>query len=177
MIEIKFSKIPKWEEINKIIKQSKHSLILLKFPKSVYEHPKMQYKLEVLKQEPNIFIDVENSKRGKKRVVDDNTREKIITLLKDGYPIRRIGEELGLAKSTVWDYAKEYIKELKEEHLKNLIWKYKEKLIEEDLWDSIVEMLFLELEMHIKNKDIEQAKKKLDEIINYVNSEEDYIVS
>lgn len=50
MIEIKISKIPRWDEINKIVKLREKDLVLLKLPKSVYEHPKMAYKLEYLKK-------------------------------------------------------------------------------------------------------------------------------
>ncbi|WP_456372429.1 helix-turn-helix domain-containing protein [Methanocaldococcus sp.] len=167
MIEIKFSKIPRWVEINKIIEQSKHSIVLLKFPKSVYEHPKMQYKLEVLKQEPNIFIEVENSKRGRKKKIDNFTKQKILELLKEGYSLREVGRELGISKSSVWNYAKDYITEIKKEKLKELIWELKETAVEEGWYDYTVQDLFLELEAYINNNDLEKSKEILQKIIEY----------
>ncbi|MCQ6254550.1 helix-turn-helix domain-containing protein [Methanocaldococcus sp.] len=167
MIEIKFSKIPRWDEINKIIEQSKHAIVLLKFSKSVYEHPKMQYKLEVLKQEPNIFIEVENSKRGRKKKIDNFTKQKILELLKEGYSLREVGRELGISKSSVWNYAKDYITEIKKEKLKELIWELKETAVEESWYDYTVQALFLELEAYINNNDLEKSKEILQKIIEY----------
>ena len=165
MIEIKLSKIPRWDEIDNIIKKSKHTPILLKLPKSVYEHPKMQYKLEILKREINIFIEVENSKRGRKRKVDEKIEMNIINLIRSGYSIREVGKKLGLSKSTVWLYAKDAIKELKKEQLKKLIWEYKEYLIQNGKFSPSVKLLFLELESAINSNDLNRAKAILNEII------------
>ncbi|AAB98774.1 TPA: helix-turn-helix domain-containing protein [Methanocaldococcus jannaschii] len=166
MIEIKISKIPRWDEINKIVKLREKDLVLLKLPKSVYEHPKMAYKLEYLKKK-GIFIEVENAKRGRKRKVDDETVKKIHELIIEGYSVREIGNILGIGKSTVWDYAKDCIKELKLERFKKLVWEYREYLINKGKYSPSLQVLFLELEATV-DYDLEKAKKILEDIIKHV---------
>ena len=165
MIEIKLSKIPRWDEINEIVKLRQKDLVLLKLPKSVFEHPKMAYKLEYLKRK-GIFIEVENAKRGKKRKVDDETLKRIHELIIEGYSVREIGNILGIGKSTVWDYAKDCIKELKTERFKKLVWEYKEYLITKGKYSPTLQVLFAELEATV-DYDLEKAKKILEEIIKH----------
>ena len=165
MIEIKLSKIPRWDEINEIVKLRQKDLVLLKLPKSVFEHPKMAYKLEYLKRK-GIFIEVENAKRGKKRKVDDETLKRIHELIIEGYSVREIGNILGIGKSTVWDYAKDCIKELKIERFKKLVWEYKEYLINKGKYSPTLQVLFAELEATV-DYDLEKAKKILEEIIKH----------
>ena len=165
MIEIKLSKIPKWSEVEDIIKLRQKDLVLFKLPKSVFEHPKMRYKLEYLKKK-GIFVEVENAKRGRKRKVNDETLKTILELLKEGYSVREVGRILGIPKSTIWDYTKEYIKELKVERLKKLIWEYKEYLINKGKYSPTLQVLFAELEATV-DYDLEKAKKILEEIIKH----------
>jgi len=169
MIEIKISKIPNWKEIEEIINLQKKDFVLLKLPKSVFEHPKMVYKLEYLKKN-GVFVEIENAKRGRKRKVSDETVKKIHELIMNGYSVREIGKILGIGKSTVWDYAKECIEELKKEYLKKLIWEYKEYLIQNGKYTPSVQLLFIELEQSI-NTDLEKANNIFKEITKHVNNE------
>ncbi|ACV25258.1 hypothetical protein [Methanocaldococcus fervens] len=168
MIEVKISKIPTWEEVEEIVKLRKKDLVLLKLPKSVFEHPKMVYKLEYLKNN-GVFVEVENAKRGRKRRVTDEMVKKIHELIVNGCSIRETAKILNLGKSTVWDYAKDCIGELKREYLKRLIWEYKEHLIKNGKYTPSVQLLFLELEACV-DVDLEMAKNILKEIINHAKN-------
>ncbi|AEF96067.1 helix-turn-helix domain-containing protein [Methanotorris igneus] len=172
MIEIDLNKIVNWKEIERIKNLSKKDFVLVRIPKGVYENKKMKYKIEMLKKEPTIYLEIKTKKRGRKKKVDDPIKQKIINLIKEGYSIREVGKELGISKSTVWEYAKETIKEMKKEELMQLVWKYKEYLIKNELYTPQVQILFSELEMHIKNNDFENTHKKLKEIIKYTNEDD-----
>ncbi len=167
MIEIGINKIVNWKTIEHIKNLAKKDVVIVRMPKSIYNHKKMKYKIEILKGIPTVVINIEEKQKGRKKKVNDFTKEKIFEMIKEGYSVREIGKELGISKSTVWHYAKDYIKEMKKEYLKKLIWELKETAVEEGWYDHTVQALFLELEAHIKNNDLEKSKEILQKIIEY----------
>lgn len=161
--------------IDKIIKNPKIKKVIL--PKSHYEI--------MLKKNPNgvrrlllAGIDIEpTSKKGRPKKITEEIKQEILELYKKGYTILEISKLLKIPKSTIWDYVGveliKYKESKKIEQLWELVYAYKEKLIEEGLFDSTVEMMFLELEMYIKNNNLNKAKETLIKIINYVKEGED----
>jgi len=172
MIEIDINKIVSWEEINKIKELSKKDFVIIRIPNSVYENEKMKYKIKILEEEPTIYMDIKTYKRGRKIKVNNNINQQIIKLIEKGYTIREVGEELGISKSTVWNYAKDLIKDIEVNKFKTLLWEYKQQLIENELYDSYVESLFLELEHAVEVGDLNRAYELLSELRYYIEHDE-----
>jgi hypothetical protein len=172
MIEIDINKIVSWEEINKIKELSKKDFVIIRIPNSVYENEKMKYKIKILEEEPTIYMDIKTYKRGRKIKVNNNINQQIIKLVEKGYTIREVGEELGISKSTVWNYAKDLIKDIEVNKFKTLLWEYKQQLIENELYDSYVESLFLELEHAVEVGDLNRAYELLSELRYYIEHDE-----
>ncbi len=170
MIEMDINKIVSWEEINKIKEISKKDFVIIRIPNSVYENEKMKYKIKILEEEPTIYMDIRTCRRGRKIKVNDNIKQQIIKLIEKGYKIREIGEELGISKSTVWNYAKGLIKEIEVNKFKTLLWEYKQQLIENDLYDSYVKILFSELEHAVDEHDLNRAHIILSELRYYIEN-------
>jgi hypothetical protein len=172
MIEIDINKIVSWEEINKIKELSKKDFVIIRIPNSVYENEKMKYKIKILEEEPTIYMDIKTYKRGRKIKVNNNINQQIIKLIEKGYTIREVGEELGISKSTVWNYAKDLIKDIEVNKFKTLLWEYKQQLIENELYDSYVESLFLELEHAVEVGNLNRAYELLSELRYYIEHDE-----
>ena len=172
MIEMDINKIVSWEEINKIKELSKKDFVIIRIPNSVYENEKMKYKIKILEEEPTIYMDIKTYKRGRKIKVNNNINQQIIKLVEKGYTIREVGEELGISKSTVWNYAKDLIKDIEVNKFKTLLWEYKQQLIENELYDSYVESLFLELEHAVEVGDLNRAYELLSELRYYIEHDE-----
>ena len=172
MIEMDINKIVSWEEINKIKELSKKDFVIIRIPNSVYENEKMKYKIKILEEEPTIYMDIKTYKRGRKIKVNNNINQQIIKLIEKGYTIREVGEELGISKSTVWNYAKDLIKDIEVNKFKTLLWEYKQQLIENELYDSYVESLFLELEHAVEVGDLNRAYELLSELRYYIEHDE-----
>jgi len=167
------NKIVGWEEIEKIKEMAKKDVIIVRMPKSVYNHKKMKYKIEALKEIPTVVINVEEKQRGRKKKIQNDILEKAIELINNNYSIRETANELGIPKSTLWLYIKDIAKNAKIRLFKKLVLEYKEQLIKKGLYNGTIDMLFAELEMHLKLNDLEKAKNILTEIIMYVNDDLD----
>jgi len=162
--------------INEIIKNPKIKKIII---------PKSHYEL-MLKRNSNGIkrlvingIDVEvRDKKGRPKKVNNDLKYKIINLYKEGHTILEISKILNIPKSTIWDNVGEELIKIKDdtkmEQFIQLVWEYKERLIENDLYDTYIETLFAELEMYVRNNELEKAKEILNNIIEYIHNIGDY---
>ncbi len=164
MIEKDLNKIVSWEEINKIIEDSNKDLVFIRMPESVYNHPKMVYKLKILKENTRVFIEVKSKQRGRLGKITEKQKKELLNLIKEGHSIRVTAKIVGIPKSTVYDYVKDNLLSMKKEQLKELIYEFKEAFIENDLYDSHIQMLFAELEMHVEQENLNKARELLNEL-------------
>ncbi len=171
MIELKFHHFLRWDEINELIQNAKNNIIIVKLPKSIYNSPKMTYKIEFMRKH-HIIVEEENNKRGRGRKLNEDIKKEILELYKEGYSINKIANMLNLPKSTIFTNVKDEINkiktEMKKEELTSLVYEYKEYLIKNDLYHPYIESQFLELKVYIDSNDLENAYKKLKEIIGYI---------
>ncbi len=171
MIELKFHHFLRWDEINNLIQKSKNNMVVVKLPKSIYNSPKMTYKIEFMRKN-HIIVEVENDKRGRGKKLNDDIKKEILQLYKEGYSINKIASMLNLPKSTVFTNVKDDINkiktDMKKEELTSLVYEYKEYLIKNDLYHPYIESQFLELKVYVDNNDLEKAHNKLKEIIEYI---------
>ncbi len=171
MIELKFHNFLKWEEIDELIEKSKSTMVIVKLPKSIYDSPKMKYKIEYMEKN-HIVVEIDNEKRGRNKSISNNLKNKALELYKEGYTLNQIAEKLKLPKSTLFINIKDEINKIKvnreKEELNNLTYQYKEYLINNDLYNNYIETQFLELKVYIDNNSMEEAYIKLKEILNYV---------
>ncbi|UXM84706.1 hypothetical protein [Methanococcus aeolicus] len=75
---------------------------------------------------------------------------------------------MGAPKSTIWDYVKDDIINMKKEQLKELIYMFKEEFIENDLYIGSVQILFSGLEQAVEVGDLNRAYEILSELQNYM---------
>ncbi|EHP83666.1 helix-turn-helix domain-containing protein [Methanotorris formicicus] len=169
MIEIKFSRFPRWDEIKELEKKAKNNIIIVKLPKSIYNSSKMKYKLEYMRRKL-IFVEVDEQKRGRPKKIDESIKNYVVQLLTNGKNLSEIARELNIPRTTIFDNIKDFLPKIKREKFMKLLYEYKEFLIEKELYAPHVQILFSELEMHIKKEDFENAKKILDEIIKISKS-------
>ena len=172
MIELKFHHFLKWDEINELVESAKNNtIVVVKLPNSIYNSPKMTYKIEFMRKN-HIIVEVENDKRGRGKKIDDDVKKEILKLYKEGYSINKIASMLNLPKSTIFTNVKDEINkiktEMKKEELTSLVYEYKEYLIKNDLYHPYIESQFLELKVYVDNNDLENAYNKLKEIIEYI---------
>jgi len=171
MIELKFHHFLRWDEINELIQNAKNNITIVKLPKSIYNSPKMTYKIEFMRKH-HIIVEEENNKRGRGRKLNEDIKKEILELYKEGYSINKIANMLNLPKSTIFTNVKDEINkiktEMKKEELTSLVYEYKEYLIKNDLYHPYIESQFLELKVYIDSNDLENAYKKLKEIIGYI---------
>jgi hypothetical protein len=163
MIELKYSKILSWDEVQDILNMAKKEMVVVKLPRSILNHSKMKYKLELLKN-PFIFIEEDTCRRGRKRKINETQKRELLNLIKEGHSIRETAKIAGISKSTVYEYVKYDMVSMKKEQFKKLVWEYKQQLIENDLYDSYVESLFLELEHAVEVGDLNRAYELLSEL-------------
>jgi len=168
MIEKEINKIVSWEEINNILEESRRDLVYLRMPESVYRHYKMKYKIQMLKENMRVFIEVKSRRRGRKRKIDDTQRVELLNYLKEGYSIRGIAEITDIPKSTIYDYIKDEMEKVKKEQLKELIYEFRELFIEKDLYKfESVKILFKEIENALEVGDYEHVMKLFSELKEY----------
>jgi len=171
MIELKFHHFLKWSEIEEIIRKGKNNMIVVKLPNSIYLSKKMRYKIEYMKRH-HIIVEVENDKRGRHKKIDDNIKERILELYREGYSINNISNILKLPKSTIFINVRDEISiismERKKEELSSLMYQYKEHLIIENIYNNYLDTLFSELKMLIDENDLETAYNTIKEISNYI---------
>ena len=171
MIELKFHHFLRWDEINELVESAKNNMVVVKLPNSIYNSPKMTYKIEFMRKN-HIIVEVENDKRGRGKKIDDDVKKEILKLYKEGYSINKIASMLNLPKSTIFTNVKDEINkiktEMKKEELTSLVYEYKEYLIKNDLYHPYIESQFLELKVYVDNNDLESAYNKLKEIIEYI---------
>ncbi|WP_421078027.1 helix-turn-helix domain-containing protein [Methanothermococcus sp. Ax23] len=169
MIEKDINKIVSWEEINKIIVDSNKDLVFIRMPESVFNHPKMAYKIQILKENTGIFIEVKSKQKGRKKKINETQKRELLNLIKEGHSIRETAEMVGIPKSTVYDYVKDDIINMKKEQLKELIYEFKEVFIDNDLYNiASVKILFSELEHAVEVGDLNRAYELLSELREYV---------
>ncbi|WP_018153478.1 helix-turn-helix domain-containing protein [Methanothermococcus thermolithotrophicus] len=168
MIEKDVNKIVSWDEINKIIADSNKDLVFIRMPESVFNHPKMAYKIQVLKENTRIFIEVKSKQRGRKRKINETQKRELLNLIKEGHSIRKTAKMVGISKSTVYEYVKDDMISMKKEQLKELIYEFKEVFIENDLYDiGSVQILLRELEQAVEIGDLNRAYELLSELREY----------
>ncbi|AEH06277.1 helix-turn-helix domain-containing protein [Methanothermococcus okinawensis] len=174
MIELKFSHFLRWDEINKLVEKAKNNMVIVKLPLSIYNNPKMTYKIEFMRKN-HIIVESENNKRGRKEKLNENIKQEILELYREGYSINKIANMLKLPKSTIFTNVKDDINkikiEMKKEELTSLVYEYKEYLIKNDLYHPYIESQFMELKVYVDNNDLETAYNKLKEIIEYIKSQ------
>jgi len=173
MIEKKINKIVTWKEIHDILKLAKKEFVLVKIPKSIYNHPKMRYKIQLLKEDYRVFIEISENPRGRKRKIDDETRARLLDLLKEGYSLRKISKITGIPKSTIYDYVKDEMEEIKEVAKKNklreLIYEFKEVFIKRGLYDyASVQISFKEMEIALEVEDYNKIMEIFLELKGYL---------
>jgi predicted DNA-binding protein YlxM (UPF0122 family) len=169
MIEKDINKIVSWEEINKIIADSIKDLVFIRMPESVFNHPKMAYKIQVLKENTRVFIEVKSKQKGRLGKINEKRKRELLNYIKDGYSIRETAEMFGIPKSTVYDYVKDDLTNMKKEQLKELIYEFKEVIIKNDLYDiASVKILFSELEHAVEVGDLNRAYELLSELRQYI---------
>jgi len=170
MIELKFHHFLKWSEIEEIIKKGKNNMVVVKLPNSIYHSKKMKYKIEHMKKH-HIIVEMDNDKRGRHKKIDDNLKERILELYREGYSINNISNILKLPKSTIFINVRDEIgiisMERKKEELTSLMYQYKEHLIIENIYDNYFDTLFSELKMYIDENNLDMAHIKIKEISNY----------
>lgn len=170
MIEKDINKIISWEEINKIIADSNKDLVFIRMPESIFNHPKMAYKIQTLKENTGIFIEVKSKQKGRKKKINETQKRKLLNLIKEGYSIRDTAKIVRIPKSTVYEYVKEDITNMKKEQLKELIYEFKEMFIKNDLYSDSVKMLFSELEHAVEVGNLNRAYELLSELRHYIEN-------
>ncbi|WP_292460740.1 helix-turn-helix domain-containing protein [Methanothermococcus sp.] len=174
MIELKFHHFLRWDEINELVEKAKNGMVVVKLPNSIYNSPKMTYKIEFMRKN-HIIVEVENDKRGRSKKIDEDIKKEILELYREGYSINKIASMLNLPKSTIFTNVKDEINkikiEMKKEELTSLMYEYKEYLIKNDLYHPYIETQFMELKVYVNNNDLETAYKKLKEIIKYTKNQ------
>ena len=168
MIEKDINKIVSWDEINKIIVDSNKDLVFIRMPESVFNHPKMAYKIQVLKENTRVFIEVKSKQRGRLGKITEKQKRELLNYIKDGYSIRKTAEMVGIPKSTIYDYIKDDLTSMKKEQLKELIYEFKEVFIENDLYSASIQTLFAELESAVEVGDLNRAYEILSELREYI---------
>ncbi len=170
---IDLNKVISWKDVEKIIEMAKKDIVVIRIPPGTYRNKKMKYKIEALKEIPTIFIAINRKERGRKPELDV---DKIIEMLKEK-SLTEVAELLEIPETTLYYHFDKHREEIEKERLERkmdeferLMWAYKEMLVEKGLYDAYVESLFAELEMCIRNKNLEKAKKIIVEIISYVNA-------
>jgi len=175
MIELKFHHFLKWDEINELVEKAKNTMVIVKLPNSIFNSPKMEYKINFMKQN-HIIVEKDTEKRGRNKKIDDELKEKILELYKEGYTINQIAKMMKLPKSTLFTNVKQEINEIKtnskKEELQTLTYQYKEYLIKNDLYNSYIETQFMELKVYVDNDEIETAYNKLKEILQYIKEKQ-----
>ncbi|HIP90638.1 MAG TPA: Hin recombinase [Candidatus Nanopusillus sp.] len=167
MIELKYSKILSWDEIQDILNMAKKDIVVVKLPRSILNHSKMKYKLKLLKN-PFIFIEEDTCRRGRKRKINETQKRELLNIIKEGHSIRETAKMVGISKSTVYEYVKDDIISMKKEQLKELIYEFKELFIENDLYDiGSVRILFKEIEGALEVGDYEHVMKLFSELKEY----------
>ena len=167
---VELNKIVSWKEIEKIKEMAKDDIVIVRIPKSVYNNKKMKYKIEVLKEIPTVVINIEEKPRGRKIKIPESILNKAIDLLKER-GLTEVAELLAIPETTLYyhfEKHKEKInkerEEFKMQKLKQLLWEYKEMIINKGFYNAEMELKFLELELKINNKEFDDAKKILNEI-------------
>ncbi|HIP90327.1 MAG TPA: helix-turn-helix domain-containing protein [Candidatus Nanopusillus sp.] len=173
MIEKEITRIVSWGEINNILAEAREDLILVRMPRSVHNHPKMKYKIQVLKEDNRIFIEVSEKQRGRMRKIDDNKKRELLDFIKEGYSLREIAEITGIPKSTIYDHVEEKMEEIKKkakkEELRKLIYEFKELFIEKGLYKyTSIQILFTEMEIALKVEDYDKIMEIFLELREYM---------
>ncbi len=167
MKELKFHRFLKWDEIYDIINKYKNEYVIIKLPNSIYNSPKMKYKIEYLKKH-HIVVECDNEKRGRKKKIDNDKKYKILKMYREGYSLIDISRILEIPKSTIFMSLNNELniikKDIKIEELNNILYEYKEYLIKEGIYTQSLDYLFAELKIYIKNEDINSAYKVLNNI-------------
>ncbi|MBP2143630.1 hypothetical protein J2127_000785 [Methanococcus voltae] len=165
----KTSKYLTKKKVEEIIEKDYDEIIM---PQSIYNlmNEKNKSSMEKLRLCGVIIKTTDNVGRPKKITKYD--KDKIKELLVDGKSVRKTAEIMNMKKTTVWENIKDSRDEIKIEKFRKMIYEYKELLIVQDRYGSYVESLFLELDVYINNKDMENALEILNKIIIYAKSED-----
>ncbi|MCS3922382.1 hypothetical protein M2325_001067 [Methanococcus voltae PS] len=168
----KTSKYLTKKKVEEIIQKDYDEIIM---PQSIYNlmDEKNKSSMEKLRLCGVIIKTTDNVGRPKKITKYDKYRIK--ELLVDGKSVRKTAEIMNMKKTTVWENIKDSMDEIKIEKFRKLIYEYKELLILQDRYGSYIESLFLELDVYINNKDMENALEILNKIIIYAKSEDNSV--
>ncbi|MBP2172500.1 hypothetical protein [Methanococcus voltae] len=168
----KTSKYLTKKKVEEIIQKDYDEIIM---PQSIYNlmDEKNKSSMEKLRLCGVIIKTTDNVGRPKKITKYD--KDRIKELLVDGKSVRKTAEIMNMKKTTVWENIKDSMDEIKIEKFRKLIYEYKELLIIQDRYGSYVESLFLELDVYINNKDMENALEILNKIIIYAKSEDNSV--
>ncbi|MBP2201593.1 hypothetical protein J3E07_001005 [Methanococcus voltae] len=168
----KTSKYLTKKKVEEIIQKDYDEIIM---PQSIYNlmDEKNKSSMEKLRLCGVIIKTTDNVGRPKKITKYD--KDRIKELLVDGKSVRKTAEIMNMKKTTVWENIKDSMDEIKIEKFRKLIYEYKELLILQDRYGSYIESLFLELDVYINNKDMENALEILNKIIIYAKSEDNSV--